>query len=150
MGDAARIRAMHFFSSTYFDEIIIFGLSEGQTFRIRSTLMNPEQFLMLVTFIFIKKTQIYKIFVFKIWFILMIDFDAVSNQILNGSRRLWAQILFLIGILEVLLKIFIIQNSPFQNNWTLINKIARKVELEVISSHYGRNVFSYIYGANES
>ncbi len=47
MGGAAGIRAMHFFSSVYFDEIIIFGLSKDQTFRIRSTFMNPEQFLIL-------------------------------------------------------------------------------------------------------
>jgi hypothetical protein len=31
---AAGICAMHIFSSTYFDEIIIFGLSKDQTFRI--------------------------------------------------------------------------------------------------------------------
>jgi hypothetical protein len=43
MGNAAGIWAMHFFSSTYFDEIIIFGLSKDQTFRIRSTFVNPEK-----------------------------------------------------------------------------------------------------------
>jgi hypothetical protein len=49
MGGAAGILAMHFFSSAYFDEIRIFGLSKDQTFRIWSTFMNPEQFLILVT-----------------------------------------------------------------------------------------------------
>ncbi len=43
-------RAMHIFSSTYFDEISIFGLSKDQTFRIWSTFMNPEQFLILVPY----------------------------------------------------------------------------------------------------
>ncbi len=38
-----------FFSTTYFGEIIIFELSKDQTFRIRCTLMNPEQILILVT-----------------------------------------------------------------------------------------------------
>jgi hypothetical protein len=33
MGGAAGIWTMHFFSTTYFDEIIIFGLSKNQTFR---------------------------------------------------------------------------------------------------------------------
>ncbi len=37
------------FSTIYFDEIIIFELSKDQTFRIRCTLMNPEQILILVT-----------------------------------------------------------------------------------------------------
>jgi hypothetical protein len=48
MGGAAGFRAMQIFSTTYFDEIIIFKLSKGQTFRIRCTLMNPEQILILV------------------------------------------------------------------------------------------------------
>ncbi len=48
---AAGICAMHIFSSTYFDEIIIFGLSKDQTFRIWSTFMNPEQFLILVPYL---------------------------------------------------------------------------------------------------
>jgi hypothetical protein len=34
MGGAAEIWAMHIFSSTYFDEISIFGLGKDQTFRI--------------------------------------------------------------------------------------------------------------------
>ncbi len=33
-GAAAGFRAMHIFSTTYFDEISIFGLSKDQTFRI--------------------------------------------------------------------------------------------------------------------
>jgi hypothetical protein len=37
------------FSTTYFDEISIFGLSKDQTFKIRCTLMNPEPILILVT-----------------------------------------------------------------------------------------------------
>jgi hypothetical protein len=48
-GGAAGIWAMHFFGHTYFDEITIFVLSKDQTFRIRSTFGNPEQFLILVT-----------------------------------------------------------------------------------------------------
>jgi hypothetical protein len=39
------------FSSTNFDENIIFVLSKGQTFRIRSTFGNPAQFLILVTYL---------------------------------------------------------------------------------------------------
>ncbi len=50
MGGAARIWGI-FFSSTDFDEISIFGLSKDRTFRIWSTLMNPEQFLILVTYL---------------------------------------------------------------------------------------------------
>ncbi len=49
MGGAAGICAVDLFSTTYFDEIIIFELSKDQTFRIRCTLMNPEQILILVT-----------------------------------------------------------------------------------------------------
>jgi hypothetical protein len=49
MGGATRIWAMHFFSSTYFDEIIIFELSKDQTFRIWSTFVYSEQILILVT-----------------------------------------------------------------------------------------------------
>jgi hypothetical protein len=48
---AAGIWAMHIFRSTYFGEISIFGVSKDQTFRIWSTLMNPEQFLLLVTYL---------------------------------------------------------------------------------------------------
>ncbi len=48
---AAGFLAMHIFSSTYFDEIIIFELSKDQTFRIWSTFMNPEQFLILVLYL---------------------------------------------------------------------------------------------------
>ncbi len=48
-GGAAGFWAMHFFSTTYFDEIIIFGLSKDQTFRIWCTLINPAQFWNLVT-----------------------------------------------------------------------------------------------------
>jgi hypothetical protein len=52
MGGAAGNWTMHFISSAYFDKIIIFGLSKDQTFRIRSTFMNPGQFLILVTHLF--------------------------------------------------------------------------------------------------
>jgi hypothetical protein len=38
-----------FLVTTYFGEIIIFVVSKDQTFRIRCTLVNPEQFLILVT-----------------------------------------------------------------------------------------------------
>ncbi len=51
MGGVAGIRAVVLFSTTYFGEISIFGLSKDQTFRIWSTLMNPEQFLILVTYL---------------------------------------------------------------------------------------------------
>jgi hypothetical protein len=40
IGGAAGIRAVRFFSTTYFGEIIIFGLNKDQTFRNRSTLEN--------------------------------------------------------------------------------------------------------------
>jgi hypothetical protein len=50
-GGAAGILAVDLFSTTYFGEIIIFELSKDQTFRIRCTLMNPEQFLILVTYL---------------------------------------------------------------------------------------------------
>ncbi len=53
MRGAAEIWAMHIFSSTYFDEISIFGLSKDQTFRIWSTFMNLEQFLILVPYLII-------------------------------------------------------------------------------------------------
>jgi hypothetical protein len=48
-GGAAGICAKDLFSTTYFDENIIFGLIKDQIFRIRCTLMNPTQFLILVT-----------------------------------------------------------------------------------------------------
>jgi hypothetical protein len=60
-GGAAGIWAMHIFSSTYFGEISIFGLSKDQTFRIWSTFMNPEQFLLLVPYLLIFSV-IYDIF----------------------------------------------------------------------------------------
>ncbi len=47
---------MDLFSTTYFGEIIIFVVSKDQTFKIRSTLMNPEQFLILVTHLVWKQT----------------------------------------------------------------------------------------------
>jgi hypothetical protein len=50
---AAGIWAMHIFSSTYFDEISIFGLSKDQAFRIWSTFVNPEQFLILVPYLIV-------------------------------------------------------------------------------------------------
>ncbi len=48
---AAGIWAVDLFSTTYFGEIIIFVVSKDHTFRIRCTLMNPEQFLILVTYL---------------------------------------------------------------------------------------------------
>jgi hypothetical protein len=51
MGGVAGIRAVVFFSSTYFGEISIFELSKDPASRIWSTLMNPEQFLILVTYL---------------------------------------------------------------------------------------------------
>jgi hypothetical protein len=42
---------MDLFSTTYFGEIIIFVVSKEQTFRIRCTLMNPEQFLISVPYL---------------------------------------------------------------------------------------------------
>ncbi len=53
-GGAAGIWAMHIFSSSYFGEISIFGFSKDQTFRIWSTFMNPEQFLILVPYLLSK------------------------------------------------------------------------------------------------
>ncbi len=50
---AAGIWAVDLFSTTYFGEIIIFVVSKDQTFRIRCTLMNPEQFLILVPYLFL-------------------------------------------------------------------------------------------------
>jgi hypothetical protein len=44
MGGAAGIWTVVFFSITYFGEINIFELSKDQTFRIRSTFMDPEPF----------------------------------------------------------------------------------------------------------
>jgi hypothetical protein len=52
-GGVAGIRAVVHFSTTYFGEISIFELSKDQTFRNWSTLMNPEQFLILVTYLII-------------------------------------------------------------------------------------------------
>ncbi len=46
---AAGIWAVDLFSTTYFGEIIIFVISKHQAFRIRCTLMNSQQFLILVT-----------------------------------------------------------------------------------------------------
>ncbi len=51
MSGAAGIWAMHIFSTTYFDEISIFGLSKDQTFRIWSTFMNPKKILILVPYL---------------------------------------------------------------------------------------------------
>jgi hypothetical protein len=42
MGGTAGIRAMDLFSTTYFGENIIFGLSKDQTFRIRCTPISHE------------------------------------------------------------------------------------------------------------
>jgi hypothetical protein len=51
---------MVFFSPTYFGEISIFGLSKDPATRIWSTLMNPEQFLILVTYLFRLKKLNYR------------------------------------------------------------------------------------------
>jgi hypothetical protein len=51
----AGIWVVDLFSTTYFDENIIFVLSKDQTFRIRCTLMNPAQFLILVTHLLLQK-----------------------------------------------------------------------------------------------
>jgi hypothetical protein len=51
-GGVAGIWTVDLFSFTDFDKISIFGLSKDHTFRIRCTLMNPEQFLILVTHLF--------------------------------------------------------------------------------------------------
>jgi hypothetical protein len=56
-GGTARIWAMHIFSTSYFDQISIFGLSKDQTFRIWSTFMNPEQFLILVPYLLLVQIQ---------------------------------------------------------------------------------------------
>jgi hypothetical protein len=48
---ATGIWPVDLFSTTYFGEIIIFVVSKDQTFRIRCTLMNPEQFLILVPYL---------------------------------------------------------------------------------------------------
>ncbi len=56
---AVGIWAMHIFRTTYFDEISIFGLSKDQTFRIWSTFMNPEQFLILVLYLMLFKNTFY-------------------------------------------------------------------------------------------
>jgi hypothetical protein len=50
---AAGIWAMHIFSSTYFGEISIIELRKDHAFRIWSTFMNPEQFLILVPYLII-------------------------------------------------------------------------------------------------
>jgi hypothetical protein len=49
--EVAGIWVVVFFGITYFGEINIFGLSKDQIFRIWSTFMNPEQFLLLVTYV---------------------------------------------------------------------------------------------------
>ncbi len=50
-GGVAGIRAVVNLSSTDYGEIIIFGLSKDQTIRNWSTLMDLEQFLILVTYL---------------------------------------------------------------------------------------------------
>ncbi len=52
-GGGAGARAVVNLSSTDYGEIIIFGLSKDQTIRNWSTLMDLEQFLILVTYLFI-------------------------------------------------------------------------------------------------
>jgi hypothetical protein len=49
MRSVAGVWAVQLFITTYFDENVIFELSDTQTFRTRSTFMNPAQFLILVT-----------------------------------------------------------------------------------------------------
>jgi hypothetical protein len=55
---AEGVWAMDLFSTTYFDEIIIFELSKDQTFKIRFTFGNPEQFLILVIHLVTRKISI--------------------------------------------------------------------------------------------
>jgi hypothetical protein len=60
-GGTAGIWAVDLFSTTYFGEIIIFELSKDQTFRIRCTLMDPEQILILLTHLLIFCSNMWKI-----------------------------------------------------------------------------------------
>ncbi len=57
-GGVAGIWAVDLFSTTYFGEIIIFVVSKYQTFRNWSTLMNPEQFLILVLYLFVEFVEV--------------------------------------------------------------------------------------------
>jgi hypothetical protein len=57
MGGATGIWPCFFFSSTDCDEISIFGLNKDQTFRIWSPFMDPEQILILVTYLFFNKNS---------------------------------------------------------------------------------------------
>ncbi len=50
---------MHIFGTTYFDEISIFELSKDHAFRIWSTFMNPEQFLILVPYLITKSQNLH-------------------------------------------------------------------------------------------
>ncbi len=72
-GGAAGIWAMHIFRTTYFDEISIFWLSKDQTFRIWSTFMNPEQFLILVPYLILWENEVL--------------FCNYSSKIFNMSRN---------------------------------------------------------------
>ncbi len=94
-GGAAVIWAVDFFSTTDFDENIIFVLSKDQTFRIRCTLMNPTQFLILVTHLtiynipyslLIRKSLIFSKFLLYIFF--KISSGDVPNHrfIQNGQN----------------------------------------------------------------
>jgi hypothetical protein len=65
MGGVAGIRAMVFFSPTDYGEIIIFGLSKDPATRNWSTLMNTEQFLILVTYLLLYISTY--ICVFSVW-----------------------------------------------------------------------------------
>jgi hypothetical protein len=69
---------MHIFSSTYFDEISIFGLSKGQTFRFWSTFMNPEQFLILVPYLLIIKFCYFWKFDTREYFFILWEFNFIK------------------------------------------------------------------------
>ncbi len=59
---------MHIFSSTYFGEISIFGLSKNPATRNWTTLMNPEQFLILVPYLIVVSIVLFFTLVFNFTF----------------------------------------------------------------------------------
>ncbi len=76
--------AVDLFSTIYFGEIIIFVVSKDQTFRIRCTLMNPEQFLILVPYLIFMFLSICLIVVIYIYFIFTLR-TSCNLQILKFS-----------------------------------------------------------------
>jgi hypothetical protein len=84
----AGIWAVDLFSTTYFDEIIIFELSKDQTFRIRCTLMNPKQILILVTHLLLVKRD-FKFFIlwsfhWKVLFFQFMDLATILCLCIPG------------------------------------------------------------------